>query len=78
MVFEIPRSKPRCSNTTIVRVLTHCTTVGTPHGLFYFILFLSFRVTTVAHGGSQARGLIEAVAACLRQSHSNVGSKLHL
>ena len=32
----------------------------------------------VAHGGSQARGLIRAVAAGLRQSHSNAGSKPRL
>ena len=29
-------------------------------------------------GGSQARGLIRAAAACLRQSHSNAGSELCL
>ena len=34
--------------------------------------------TPVAYGGSQARGLTGAVAAGLRQSHSNSGSKLHL
>ena len=32
----------------------------------------------MAHGSSQARGLIGAVAAGLRHSHSNVGSELHL
>ena len=32
----------------------------------------------MAHGGSQARSLIGAVAAGLRQSHSNAGSKLCL
>ena len=38
--------------------------------------FLSFsRATPAAHGDSQARGLIRAVAAGLRQGHSNVGSK---
>ena len=30
--------------------------------------------TPAAYGGSQARGLIGAVATSLRQSHSNVGS----
>ena len=29
----------------------------------------------MAHGGSQARGLIGAVAAGLHHSHSNVGSE---
>ncbi len=32
----------------------------------------------MAHGGSQARGPIGAVAAGLRQSHSSTGSKPHL
>ena len=32
----------------------------------------------MAYGGSQANGLIEAVAANLRQSHSNVGSEPRL
>ena len=38
--------------------------------------FLSFsRGAFAAHGGSQARGRIGDVAAGLRQSHSNAGSK---
>ena len=44
----------------------------------YFCLFISSRATPAAYGGSQARSLIRAVAASLRQSHSNDGSKLHL
>ena len=32
----------------------------------------------MAHGGSQARGRIGAVAIGLRQSHSNTGSEQHL
>ena len=32
----------------------------------------------IIRGDSQARGLIGAVAACLRQSHSNSGSELRL
>ena len=45
---------------------------------FYFI-FLSFsRAAPATYGGSQARGLISAVATCLCQSHSNSGSKLSL
>ena len=31
----------------------------------------------MAHGGSQARGRIGALAAGLRQSHSNTGYQLH-
>ena len=48
--------------------------------LFYFILlflvFLSFKATPMAYGGSQARGPIRTVAAGLHRSHSNVASKL--
>ena len=45
-------------------------------GLFYFILFLPFLgLLPAAYGGSQARGQIGSVAASLRKSHSNVGSK---
>ena len=50
--------------------------------LFYFILFFIFlsfsRATPVVYGGSQARGLIRAVDAGPRQSHSNAGSEPHL
>ena len=41
-------------------------------------LFLSFvfsRAAPAAYGGSQARGLIGAVAAGLHHSHSNAGSQ---
>ena len=59
--------------------------------LFFFFFFLSFVFVVVvvvvvaiswaapaAYGGSQARGLIGAVATGLHQSHSNKGSELHL
>ena len=39
--------------------------------LFVCLVFCLFRVAAAAYGGSQARGLIGAVAAGLRQSHSN-------
>ena len=39
-----------------------------------FVLSFS-RAAFAAYGGSQARGLIGAVAASLRQSHSNAGSE---
>ena len=45
---------------------------------FAFWLFAISRATPMAYGGSQARGLIRAVAAGLRQSHSNEGSEPHL
>ena len=32
----------------------------------------------MAYGGSQARGLIRAVATSLHHSHSDAGSELHL
>ena len=50
---------------------------------FFFFFFLSFVVfvfafslaASAAYGGSQARGLIRAVATGLHQSHSNAGSE---
>ena len=43
--------------------------------LILFFFFCLFRAAPTAYGGSQARGLIGAVAAGLRHSHSNTGSK---
>ena len=40
--------------------------------------FFLFRATLEAYGGSQPRGQIGAVAASLRQSHSNTGFELCL
>ena len=45
--------------------------------LFVFAFVFS-RAAPVAYGGSQARGLIGAVAASLHQSHSNARSEPHL
>ena len=47
---------------------------------FFFLVFClwPFRATPAAYGGSQARGLIRAVAAGPHQSHSNARSELHL
>ena len=42
---------------------------------FFFCLFVFSRAASGACGGSQARGLIRAIAAVLRQSHSNAGSE---
>ena len=46
--------------------------------LKFFVLFCFFRAKPVVYGGSQARGQIGAVAACLHQSHSNAGSEPRL
>ena len=46
--------------------------------LFFFFLPFSFRAEPEAYGGSQARGQIGATTVCLRHSHSNSGSELHL
>jgi len=46
---------------------------------FFFFFFLVFsRAAFAAYGGSQARGLIGAIAASLYHSHSHVGSELPL
>ena len=48
---------------------------GKRKGCFFVCLFLPFlRATLEAYGGSQARGLIGAVAAGLHHSHSKVRS----
>ena len=47
-------------------------------GMLLTLLFLLFRATPAAYGGSQARGQIGAAVASLYHSHSIVGSELHL
>ena len=42
---------------------------------FFATFFLLLGAIPAAHGGSQARGLIRAVAAGLCQSHSNAESE---
>ena len=51
-----------------------------PYNNTVFFIFLSFlsRAAPVACGGSQARGLIGAVATGLHHSHRNAGSEPHL
>ena len=44
----------------------------------YLFIFVFSKAAPVAYVGSQARGLIGAVAAGLHQSHSNTVSELHL
>ena len=46
--------------------------------LFCVCVFCLFRAAPAAHGSSQARGGIRAVAAGLHHSHSHVRSELHL
>jgi len=51
--------------------------------IYFFFLGLLvglfvFRVAPAGYGGSQARGLIRAVAASLCHSHSNARSKVYL
>ena len=45
---------------------------------FFFCLFAFSRAAPAAYGGSQARGVIRAVATGLHQSHSNMGSEPRL
>ena len=44
----------------------------------FFGLFAISYVAPMAHGGSQARGRIRAVATSLHHSHSNSGSEMCL
>ena len=48
------------------------------HFIYLFCLFAISWAALAAYGGSQARGRIGAIAAGLRQSHSNVGSEPRL
>ena len=50
---------------------------GCEHGEFFFF-WSFFTATHAAHGSSQARSQIQAMAASLRHSHRNAGSELHL
>ena len=45
---------------------------------YYYYIFAFSRAAPMAYGGSQARGLIRAVAAGLRQSHNNARSQPRL
>ena len=54
--------------------LSFLTSLTKVHTNFFFFP----KAAPAAYGGSQARGLIGAVAASLCQRHSNVRSKLHL
>ena len=45
---------------------------------FFFVFLLFLWAAPAAYGGSQARGLIGAVAASLHHSHSNSGSEPRL
>ena len=47
-------------------------------GSFFFFFFWLFRATTMAYGGSQAKGWIRVVGAGLHHSYSNAGSELCL
>ena len=60
------------------QMTSHCAVQLNAYSLFLF-LFLSFsRASPAAHGGSQVRGPIGAVAAGLCHSHSNLGSEPRL
>ena len=52
-----------------------CKTCGLCNGLTSVFFFFFSRAALTAYGGSQARGLIGAVAAGLHHSHSNSGSE---
>ena len=58
--------------------ITHIISFNLFFFFFFFCLFAISWAAPAAFGGSQARGLIRAVAAGLRQSHSNAGSEPRL
>ena len=49
----------------LIYMLTNCVRLLTSYPFFFFGLFAFSRASPMAYGGSQARDLIRAVAACL-------------
>ena len=70
--------RQRGSNTFLFHLSKHENLQSLVGVFLFFFFFLSFRATLAAYGGSQVRGQIGAVAAGLRQSHSNAGSEPRL
>jgi len=62
----------------VLNLLSHNRNSNLPNFSLFFFFFWPVRATPATYGGSQARGRIGAVAASLRQSHSNAGSEPHL
>ena len=60
----------------VTTILNFYPLISGPFLSFFFLVFS--RIAPTAHGGSQARGLIGAVAASLCQSYSNAGSEPRL
>ena len=69
------RGEAECQLVLLERILPEGS--GKMMHLFFFF-FCLFRATPAAYEGSQARGLIRAVAASLHHSHSHTRSELHL
>ena len=62
-------------------VISHCGIFGFVCLFLVFfggVVYFLFRAAPTAYGGSQASGLMGAVAAGLCHSHSNAGSEPHL
>ena len=64
-----------CSN--FIEIILYVA-LGESKFFFFFGLFAISWAAPAAYGGSQARGLIGAVATSLCQSHSNAGSEPRL
>ena len=75
LLFFFPPSFPSCLS------LSSLSFISIKDYYYYFCVCVFFAISwaaSAAYGGSQARGLIGAVAAGPCQSHKNVGSELHL
>ena len=66
IIFDVSLGSYEQGNTIFVFFVLFC---------FVFVFLPFSRAVPMAYGGSQAWGLIRAVATILRQSHSNAGSK---
>ena len=61
------------------KILRFCCLVVVGDLQYYIYIYFVFpKAAPAAYGDSQARGLIGAVGASVRQSHSNTGSELCL
>ena len=72
------KSLHRPNNERVCVCVCVCVCVYLHIYIYTHIHIFFFRAVPQAHGGSQARGQIEAVAASLHHSHSNTRSEPHL
>ena len=66
----------KCQVVSMLLIVITCSVISLL--ILFFFVFCIFCSCTMAYGGSQARGLIGAVATGLCQGHGNMGSEPRL